>query len=135
MTPCAAAPDADADGRPDPCDCAPLDAAVFAVPSSIPDLRWQDASTLIWSSQSASAGTGTRYDVMSGDLDEVSTFGTRVGDTCVSSGTAAPQATDTTPMPASGHGLFFLARAVNPCGLSRWETASDGQDRVVGGCP
>ena len=135
VTSCAGAPDGDADGRPDPCDCAPQDAQVFAVPAPVGDLRWQDQATLSWATQAATAGPATRYDVMAGDLDEVSVFDARMGDSCVASGTGSTQALDPTPVPVSGHGTFFLARAVNACGVSRWETASDGRDRSTGACP
>ncbi len=135
VTPCAGAPDADGDGRPDPCDCAPQDTQAFAVPSPIGDLHWRDAATLAFSSQALSAGPGTRYDVMAGDLDEVPLFGTRNGDVCVAAGSAVTQVSDTTSVPAAGHGTFFLARAVNTCGASRWESSSTGRDRPTGACP
>jgi hypothetical protein len=91
--------------------------------------------TLAFPSQAESAGTGTRYDVMAGALEAVSSFGPQAGDLCVASGTAATEVADTTPVPAVGHGAFFLARARNACGTSRWETASDGRDRSVTACP
>ena len=135
VTPCAGAPDGDGDGRPDPCDCSPLETHAFAVPSPIGDLHWLDAATLAFSSQALAAGPGTRYDVMAGDLDEVSSFGTRTGDLCVASGSAVPQVADTTAVPAAGKGYFFLARAVNVCGASRWESSSLGRDRPTDACP
>jgi hypothetical protein len=135
VTPCSGAPDGDADGREDPCDCAPSDAQAFAVPVEIGDLHWMGPTTLAWSSQATGAGTGTHYDVLAGDLDEVAVFGARTGDTCVAADTPAVQVTDTSPVPAPDHGSFFLVRAFNACGEARWETASDGRDRATSACP
>jgi len=135
VTPCAGAPDGDGDGREDPCDCAPSDVRVFAAPSEIANLHWPGPTTLAWASQSTVAGTGTLYDVVAGDLHEVSVFGARIGDTCLAHGTPATQLEDTSAEPAPGGGSFFLVRAVNDCGGARWETASDGRDRTIAACP
>ena len=124
---CAASPDGDGDGRADPCDCAEGDASAFAIPKEVANLRWLDPATLTW--DAAMAGTGTTYDVLAGDLASLPTF---VGDLCLGS-TAATQIADTTPDPSSGEGTYFVVRASNACGISRFETSSDGRDRA--GCP
>jgi len=122
---CAASPDSDGDGHADPCDCAPQDGSAFALPSEVVNLGWVDASTLAWNAQG-----GAAYEVMSGPLASVSVFSSDPGDLCVASVTDATSAADITPLPAPGQGRYFLVRAVNSCGESRWETSSQGRDRV-----
>lgn len=133
--PCALSPDADGDGREDLCDCAPADATAFAAPGEITNLHWNDADTLAWDSAAAATGPGTRYDVMSGDLAEVSLFGTGPDDLCLAQGTTAAEAPDIAPPPSPGAGRFYLVRGRNPCGTGRWQTASDGRDRGTLTCP
>ncbi len=121
---CAASPDSDGDGHADPCDCAPQAGSAFAVPSEVANLRWSDASTLEWSAQG-----GTAYEVMSGPLASVGVFSSDPDDRCVAL-VQASSAADITPLPAPGEGRYFLVRGVNACGESRWETSSQGRDRV-----
>lgn len=123
---CAASPDGDGDGRGDPCDCAPQDGSAFALPVEVSGLRWPGAATLAWNAQS-----GAAYDVTSGSLATLASF--TAGDVCVGTGLAVPSVSDTTPPLLPGEGRYFLVRAVNVCGLSRWETSSQGRDRP--GCP
>lgn len=127
--------DADADGRRDACDCAPQDASAFAVPHEIQRLGWPAPALLSWDSEAAGSGPGTRYDVMSGDLDEVSSFGTGGADLCLAHEVPALQTADTTPQPAAGKGRFFLVRGENVCGDGRYETATGGRDRQTTVCP
>jgi hypothetical protein len=132
---CAAAADADGDGRGDPCDCAPADPGVFAPPTEVAHLRWSDASHLAWDSDAANSGAATRYDLMSGNLSAVSSMGSGPGDVCRGSALGGTQTADASPVPSAGAGFFFLVRATNTCGKSRYETASDGRDRLATACP
>jgi hypothetical protein len=135
IAPCATSPDTDGDGRADICDCAPSDAAAFATPREVQALRWATGTRLAWDSEAPAAGSGTRYDVMSGDLDDISFFGTRPNDFCLASGSPDTQLGDSSPPPAPGKGRYFLVRGINACGRGRYETASDGRDRLTTVCP
>ncbi len=128
-------PDGDGDGSKDACDCAPDDATAFAEPAEIENLRWLDAESMAWDPDDANSGSATRYDVMSGDISEVGSLWTSPSDACMASGLASATTADTTPALAPDAGRFFLVRGDNPCGAGRWETASDGRDRMTGACP
>jgi hypothetical protein len=124
---CAASPDGDGDGHADPCDCAPQDGSAFALPMEVQGLRWADPTTLLWDGQ-----PGAAYDLASGTLASLATFAPDPGDLCVASGLVAASTQDTTP---AGEGRYFLVRATNVCGTSRWETSSQGRDRQSLTCP
>jgi hypothetical protein len=132
---CAASADGDGDGRADPCDCAPQDPTSFAIPGEVLNLRWLDRATLTWDSTSGASGAGTVHDVTSGDLVALPTFAPDPGDLCLGAQVTATSILDPGPDPATGQGRYFVARAENACGRSRWETSSDGRERVVAGCP
>ena len=132
---CAGSADADGDGRGDPCDCAPSDPTSLAIPTEVANLRWLDRGTLAWDSVSSISGAGTVYDVASGDLATLAVFTPGAGDLCLGAQVEATSLSDPAPDPAPGEGRYYLARAANICGQSRWETSSDGRERVVAGCP
>jgi len=132
---CLGTPDSDGDGHPDGCDCDPGDPGAFAAPGEMRGLRWVDGSTLAWDSAAAIAGTGTRYDVLAGDLAEVSLPYTGSGDVCLADDLAATGIADTTPSPPPGSGLFFLVRAANVCGQGPYRTSIGGEDRASTACP
>ena len=132
---CAASADSDGDGRGDPCDCAPGDPSSFAIPGEVVNLRWVDRSTLAWDSASSTSGAGTVYDVASGDLATLAVFTPGAGDLCLGAQVATISIADPSPDPPAGQGRYYLARAANVCGQSRWETSSDGRERDVEGCP
>ena len=132
---CAGGADADGDGRADACDCAPANASAFAVPREVDHLRWVDPHTLIWDPQAAAAGSGTRYDVVGGDLAVVSSLTGVTAGSCLAGGLVTAQLVDPSDFPGPGSGVFFLVRASNACGKSRYETSSDGRDRLTSSCP
>ena len=132
---CAASADGDGDGRGDPCDCAPADGTAFALPGEVAHLRWLDAATLAWDPQASTAGSGTTYDLTSGDLTSLPTFAPDAGDVCVGSALIPSQVLDAGPAPLPGSGRYFLVRAADACGSSRWETSSDGRERGSVICP
>ena len=125
---CAASPDSDGDGHADPCDCAPQDGSAFALPLEVAGLRWVGPSTLAWDAQ-----PGALYDVTSGSLASLASF--TAGDVCVGSGLTVASTVETTPPLLSGEGRYFLVRAANVCGVSRFETSSQGRDRPGAACP
>jgi hypothetical protein len=131
---CALSADGDGDGRADPCDCAPADPSSFALPREVAGVRWLDTVTIAWDASSAEAGPGTTYDLLSGAIAAVAEFDGDPGDLCAGA-LAGTQLPDPTPQPAAGDGRYFLIRAVNACGSSRWETSSGGRDRARSSCP
>ena len=132
MVPCAGGADSDGDGRSDVCDCDPAAPGAFAVPHEVSALRWLNAHTLAWDSKAASAGSGTRYDVIGGDRATVATM---AGGSWLGCGLAAAQLVDASAAPPAGRGLYYLVRAANACGKSRYETSSTGLDRITTACP
>lgn len=135
VVPCANAPDSDGDGRTDLCDCEPADPGAYAPPPEVAGLHWTSPATLAWSPLAAAAGSGVRYDVVSGSLDEVAMLGSGgPGDVCLMNDGSATSATDATAVPSPGHGAFFLVRGDGVCGKGRYETTSDLRDRATAAC-
>jgi len=126
--------DGDGDGLGDACDCAPADPSAFAVPDEIDGLRWVGSELLSWDAEAVLSGSGTRYEVMRGDLGGVSDLGPGPEDVCVAADIAETETTDPSPLPAADSGFFYLVRARNTCGASRWETATSGEDRATAPC-
>ena len=132
---CAGSPDSDGDRTSDGCDCAPFDPAASAVPAEVQHLRWPDPATVAWDTLAPSAGSGTLYDVMAGDLAEIALPGTGSQDLCLADDLAGTSLPDPTLPPARGRGIFFYVRGVNACGVGRYRTSSSGQDRPSIVCP
>jgi len=103
--------------------------AVLGPPPEIPNLYWPNKTTLAW------AACGTTYDVMCGDLTDVWYFGTGADDRCLADDLVETQLTDSSPMPPPGKGWFFLVRRNSSAGTGRWETSTDGRDRMTTVCP
>jgi hypothetical protein len=133
--PCALSPDSDGDGVGDVCDCAPVNPLLFAKPKEIRDLRWISPIQLGWASDALNSGAATEYDVMSGLLEDVSFYGTGPGDVCVADNLAGLATFDTSPPLGPGEGRFFLVRGDNSCGQGRYQTATNGSDRLTSTCP
>ena len=133
--PCELSPDSDGDGVGDVCDCAPGDPLLSRVPREIAGLGWTSATTLVWDSDAAHSGTATRYDVMSGGLQDVASYETGPEDVCLGDDLPGLSALDTSPAVVPGEGRFFLVRGDNACGAGRWQTATDGRDRATAVCP
>lgn len=109
--------DADADGAGDVCDCAPTDGGAFAVPEETTGLMLaaDEPTTLRWDDQSASAGSDTVYDVVTGSLASLRTTGGFGDAGCLEAGLTSPTTTDART-PAAGEGLYEIVRARNVCG-------------------
>jgi hypothetical protein len=110
-------PDADDDGVDDGCDCDTSDAGSYGLPVEVPRIRpaGTGPTTLGWDPQSAPAGSGTSYTVVSGllsDLHEDSGFAAAC---TLASGSTVPAAADSRAL-ASGSGFYYLVRAENACG-------------------
>jgi aldose sugar dehydrogenase len=111
-------PDADGDGAADACDCAPSDAGSYTAPVEIPRLRVSNAAptTLNWDAQSAAAGPGTAYTMVSGDLGALRPDGGLASACTLSRGVAGTSLTEARPDPPAGSGVYYLVRAENTCG-------------------
>ncbi len=114
--------DDDNDGAPDVADCAPLNATAFAMPSPVADVMATGAgpTDLAWTTQSA--GSGTLYDVTTGDFAAIGAINYPAG-SCLGS-TANGFTTDAGPNPALGSATYYLVRARNACGTSSYGSAA-----------
>jgi hypothetical protein len=129
--------DSDGDGPGDACDCDSSNAAVWATPGEILDLRLSHdltggLTTLTWFPPSSSGAVQLRYDTLrSSDGADFMAFGS-----CVES-----DATDTTSFdgqtPAPGGALYFLVRSENDCPSANANPGrgSDGLLRDTPQCP
>ena len=108
---------------------------------TVVNLRFQNKTTFSWS---ALAGAET-YDVVKGSLNSLRSSGgnfTSSSISCLENGSPDLEARDGTN-PASGSGLFYLARGANDsCGWGTWDEGGDqpaGRDAEVeaasGACP
>jgi len=121
--------DGDGDGVADDADCAPADAAAWAVPGEARDLRFPvpgDPAMLAWGAPLDPGGTTVLYDLLRSDRPDDFSL-----PSCVASGLTATAATDLeTPSSA----FFYLARSRNRCGGNAG-LRSDGAPRSAGSCP
>jgi agmatine deiminase len=122
----------DGDLRGNACDCAPLDATAFAVPTEVLGLGLTSPAELSWTSSAGTAGNGTAYDILRGDLGDWGPSG--YGDTCLTSGWN-DVTLDLTDAPANGAGYFYLVRGANACGVGNYGYDSAGGERTSAVCP
>jgi len=114
--------DADADGVDDTCDCDATDGMAFGVPTEVPRIRVSGAdahpdplaSSVVWDPQAATAGTGTRYTLVSGDAAALSTDEGFASACTLSSGLDRPLFTDAR-RPQPGAAFYYVTRAGNTC--------------------
>lgn len=122
----------DGDGVQDELDCAPFDAAAFAVPGDVRGLRFATSMELGWTTEAPRAGAGSVYDVLEGRLDELP-VGT--GDEiCREAGTTGTTFTAAAEVP-EGTGFYYLVRGATSCGAGTWGFASSGTERTSTVCP
>jgi subtilisin family serine protease len=128
-------PDADGDGIASACDCAPSNGGAYDVPGEVDELGFAaDKVTLSWTSLAGAAGSGTVYDVISGDLSDLRASGVIAGASCLGSAATATTRLDPS-LPGVGQGIYDLVQARNVCGLGGFGTASDLTARAHGTCP
>jgi len=110
-------PDTDGDGVDDACDCATELATSYAPPVELPQLRISATAptTLGWDGQSGTAGPGTTYDLVSGDLTSLRVQAGFASACSLTAGTPTPASEDSRPDPPPGRGHYYLARAANDC--------------------
>ena len=89
-------------------------------------------TSLSWSDQSLATGGSIRYEVLDGAMADLSSPG--LGATaCAQDGLDVPAWLDTRPDPLPGEGIYYLVRAVNPCGAASVGTGRAAADALV--CP
>jgi hypothetical protein len=126
--------DADADGSDNLADCAPDDAAAFAVPGEVTGLVLDpDRETLRFDSAAPGAGAGAVHQVLRGRVSELP-VGSGASETCVEPGTTATTAADP-ELPPADEVFWYLVRARNACGAGGYGTTSDETPRTSAGCP
>ena len=128
-------PDGDADGIADACDCAPADGGAYDKPGEVFELGFDpDKATLWWASVAPEAGSGTLYDVIKGDLDDLRATGDIASASCVGSASTAASLSD--PLdPDPDTGVYYLIQSRNACGLSGFGADSNGIARLHASCP
>jgi len=125
-------------------DCNDADGTAWSPPSEIHDLllsrQGSSDSELSWSSQSASAGSGTRYDVVTGTLGSLWNPEPFASATCLSGDLSVSTYLDQRPGPDPEQGWYYLVRARNSCGIASYGDASISPDPrdyldISGPCP
>jgi hypothetical protein len=124
--------ESDGDGVQDELDCAPFDAAAFAVPGDVRSLRFATRMELAWTAEAPRAGAGTVYDVLEGQIDELPVG--PAGEVCLEDGTTGTAFNANTEVPL-GTGFFYLVRGTTSCGAGTWGFASSGAERTSTACP
>jgi len=126
-------PDADADGVDDACDCSPGDAGSFARPPRIRRLGIASLPprTVAWDPLAAASGSGTTYDVVSGDLTALRSDGGYASACTLRRGLTQPQFVDGRPDPPAGSAYYYLARGENACGPGSFGGGTSETDALV----
>lgn len=124
--------DSDGDLHGDACDCSPLNAGVYAVPTEVPALTLgADKVTFTWTAPADPGGSATVYDLV---RSSVKTDFAGASAVCVATGVSGASATDATspPLPQAG---YYLVRARNLCGAGSAGKTTAGAEIVVRSCP
>ncbi len=123
-------PDADLDGVADACDCAASSPGAFAPPGEVPTIRLSGATptTLGWDSQAATAGSGTTYTLVTGEISALRTDAGFDAACTLAEGLAAPGTTETRPDPTPNSAYYYLVRASNACGHGTFGNGSRTPD-------
>jgi len=125
--------DSDGDGVRNSLDCAPGDAAAFASPQEVRNVRFLTESDLRWGPASLTSGVATVHDVVRGSIADLR-LGSVAGETCLAAGAANASLTDGS-LPAVGAGFYYLVRGRNPCGVGSYGFATTGAERTSSICP
>lgn len=129
MTTVASGADSDGDGAPDASDCAPANAALWAVPGEAERLVFPtltDRRLLLWEPPQSRGGTSVLYDLL-----RSTTPASFAIPTCIVKDAAGTSAAD----PVVPARIFhYLVRSKNACG-GNLGSRSDGTPRTGGICP
>ena len=128
--------DNDNDGALNVSDCAPLDVTAFGIPTEIAGVTAAGKlpTSVAWSSQNI--GTGTRYDVATGQLSDAKTGNFAPG-TCLQNNVINPPYSDIRGQPPAGNGYYYMIRSQNNCGTGTYGSPQRNQHGSQGGgaCP
>jgi len=130
--------DFDRDFAPAASDCNDSDPGAKAIPAAVAALRLSGGGTVLsWTSQSASAGSGTVYDVVTGAVSELRADGSFARAVCLASGVVGTGYLETRTSPGPDEGIYYLVRAANGCGLGTLGESSAPRDALdaSGICP
>ena len=111
--------DFDRDGVGTGTDCLDSDPDVWQPPLEIQAVNLRKLSSGVeirWSSQSISAGSGTRYDIVTGVVGELVADRGYPRSTCLVAGQSDASYVDARPSPAGPSASYYLVRASNACG-------------------
>lgn len=114
-------PDDDNDGAADAGDCAPLNAGAYGVPVEVSDLDVLLGSPTQITWQEQSLGSGTQYEVATGQVTSPGILNFSVG-TCVGTVGASP-ASDFRSAPAPDTAWYYMVKSRNACGAGTYGTA------------
>ena len=132
--------DADNDLVEAGCDCDDTDPGAFADPAEVPLVRLSGGSPafLGWDSQAGTAGGGTSYAVVSGNIADLRADGDFSSACTLTSGLTDPDAIDSRLLPLPGDGFYFLVQAVNGCSDGTFGDGTltpDGRDALDAALP
>ena len=121
--------DSDGDGALDGSDCAPFNPAAFAAVVEVAGLQVSAAPTSIsWTGQAPTCGSGTVNDVIGGTLSQLRADAGFAGVACLAAGQAPTTFADGRPAPPSRDGYYYLVAALNACGAGTFGDATDLPD-------
>ena len=110
--------DGDGDAAGDACDCAPQDNSAFAIPVTVEILSVEDISggyRFSWNSQASTAGTGTAYDIFTGNVLALRPSGNFSTGTCREENRATTTYDYIAPEPPIGDAHYLMLRGQNAC--------------------
>ena len=107
-------------------DCNDLDASVTRAPVEVAGVRVGRSGAraqLSWTSQDPTAGRGTVYDVVTGDVAALRSSKSYSGATCLAGNRADSPYEDARTGPSVGASYYYLLRAKNSCGAATYGNA------------
>jgi len=124
--------DADGDHHGDACDCNPLNASVYAIPTEVPAVTLgSDRTTFTWTVPADAGGSATAYDLVRSSVRNDFAGAPAV---CAASGVVGLSATDGS-LPSLSQAGYYLVRARNSCGAGSAGKTSGGVEIAVRACP
>lgn len=109
--------DDDGDGTPNANDCAPIDSTLESPAAEVQNLRvaaTAGAAEISWNSQNSVAGSGTVYDIVSGDVQDLKAMGGYAAASCSENDRPDAPFVDATVV-ETGHVRYWLVKACNAC--------------------
>jgi len=110
--------DLDRDGMPTASDCNDRDFGAWRTPIEVGGFVFEKVAGIVrlsWSTQAVYAGSGTRYDLVTGDLGQLRATSGFSGATCLVAGSGEPPFDDLRAGPDPGLGYYYLLKARNSC--------------------